>query len=144
MKSYMQYKIPIQIENEDTIVAWLSLRQLAIMMLWWGMAYGIFQKLSLSVGATFALFIAVPTALIGIIIALVKIAEMTFLPVVLSSIRLSLNAKTRIWSVGTDSYSDLEVGYVTLPLQKAPSESNKSLESRMNEDDQVNAKILKL
>ena len=31
---FMQYKIPIQIENEDTIVAGLSLRQLAIMMLW--------------------------------------------------------------------------------------------------------------
>jgi hypothetical protein len=30
----MQYKIPIQIENEDTIVAGLSLRQLTIMMIW--------------------------------------------------------------------------------------------------------------
>jgi hypothetical protein len=28
----MQYKIPVQIENEDVIVAGLSLRQLAIMM----------------------------------------------------------------------------------------------------------------
>lgn len=28
----MQYKIPIQIENEDTIVLNLSLRQLGIMM----------------------------------------------------------------------------------------------------------------
>ena len=28
----MQYKIPIQIENEDTIVLGLSLRQLGIMM----------------------------------------------------------------------------------------------------------------
>lgn len=30
----MQYKIPLQIENEDVIVAGLSLRQLAIMMIW--------------------------------------------------------------------------------------------------------------
>ncbi len=30
----MQYKIPIQIENEDTIVAGLSLRQLIIIMVW--------------------------------------------------------------------------------------------------------------
>lgn len=30
----MQYKIPIQIENEDTIVAGLSIRQLVIMMVW--------------------------------------------------------------------------------------------------------------
>lgn len=28
----MQYKIPVQIENEDSIVMGLSLRQLAIMM----------------------------------------------------------------------------------------------------------------
>ena len=29
----MQYKIPLQIENEDVIVAGLSLRQLAIIMI---------------------------------------------------------------------------------------------------------------
>ncbi len=75
---------------------------------------------------------------------MIKIAEMTFLPVVLSTVRLSLNSKSRIWSVGTDSYSDLEVGYVTLAAQKAQAESNISLETRMNEDDQVNEKILKL
>ena len=75
---------------------------------------------------------------------MIKIAEMTFLPVVLSTIRLSLNSKSRIWSVGTDSYSDLEVGYVTLAAQKAQAESNISLETRMSEDDQVNEKILKL
>ncbi len=32
----MQYKIPLQIENEDTIVAGLSIRQLVIMMMWGG------------------------------------------------------------------------------------------------------------
>lgn len=30
----MQYKIPLQIENEDVIVAGLSLRQLVILMVW--------------------------------------------------------------------------------------------------------------
>lgn len=30
----MQYKIPLQIENEDTIVAGLSIRQLVVMMMW--------------------------------------------------------------------------------------------------------------
>lgn len=140
----MQYKIPIQIENEDTIVAGFSLRQLAIMMLWGGMAYGVFQKLATVIGATLAMIIGIIIWLIGIVIAMIKIAEMTFLPVVLSTVRLSLNSKSRIWSVGTDSYSDLEVGYVTLAAQKAQAESNISLETRMNEDDQVNEKILKL
>ncbi len=55
----MQYKIPIQIENEDTIVAGFSLRQLAIMMLWGGMAYGVFQKLATVIGATLAMIIGI-------------------------------------------------------------------------------------
>ncbi len=88
--------------------------------------------------------IAVPIVVIGIIIALLKVAEMTFLLTVLSMIRLSLNAKSRAWSVGTDSYSDLEVGYVTLPTQKVQAESNRSLETRMNEDEQAIEKIQKL
>lgn len=140
----MQYKIPIQIENEDTIVAGLSLRQLAIMMLWGGMAYGIFQKVMPSLGQGPALVIAVPIALIGIFIALVRVSEMTFLPLILNTVRLSLNAKSRMWSIGTDSYSDLEIGYVVLPTQKAHAESNKSLEERMNQDNTAQDKILKL
>jgi PrgI family protein len=140
----MQYKIPIQIENEDTIVAWLSLRQLAIMMLWWWVAYGVFQKLSVSAWETVALIVALPIVALGIIIALVKVSEMTFLPTILSMIRLSLNAKSRSWSVGTDSYSDLEVWYVILPTQVKENKENQSLESRMNADEQVSEKILKL
>ncbi len=140
----MQYKIPIQIENEDTIVAGLSLRQLAIMMLWWGIAYGIFQKLSATAWETVGLFVAIPIVITGITIALLKVSEMTFLPTILSIIRLSLNAKSRMWSHGTDSYSDLEIGYVILPNQAKLSESNKSLESRISDDHQVSEKILKL
>lgn len=140
----MQYKIPIQIENEDTIVAWLSLRQLVIMMLWWWVAYGVFQKLSVSAWETVALIVALPIVALGIIIALVKVSEMTFLPTILSMIRLSLNAKSRSWSVGTDSYSDLEVWYVILPTQVKENKENQSLESRMSADEQVSEKILKL
>ena len=82
--------------------------------------------------------------MIGITIALLKVSEMTFLPTILSIIRLSLNAKSRIWSHGTDSYSDLEIGYVILPNQTKLTESNKSLESRISDDTQVSEKILKL
>ena len=41
----MQYKIPLQIENEDIIVAGLSLRQLIIMMVWGGLAYTVFKNM---------------------------------------------------------------------------------------------------
>lgn len=108
------------------------------------MAYGVFQKLAVTANETIALLVAIPLVLIGIIIALVKVSEMTFLPTVLSLIRLSLNAKSRSWSVGTDSYSDLEVGYVVLPTQVKENKENQSLESRMSADEQVSEKILKL
>jgi hypothetical protein len=45
----MQYKIPVQIENEDPIVLGLSLRQLAILMIGGGIAYSIFTGLAPSV-----------------------------------------------------------------------------------------------
>ena len=78
----MQYKIPIQIENEDTIVLGLSLRQLGIMMVFGGIAYALFQFLESRIGG----------------IALVRIAEMTFLPLTLNFLRMSLNGKARPWS----------------------------------------------
>lgn len=67
-----------------------------------------------------------------------RISEMTFLPAILSFFRLTLNARSRLWSIGTDSYSELDVGYVSLPA-KAPAEQNKTLESIM--DDEVTLNI---
>ncbi len=85
---------------------------------------------------------AIPPVIIGIVVALTKIAEMTFLPAILNYFRLQLNAKQRLWSLGTDSYSDIEIGYVTQPTQKTDTQSKASLESQLNDD--VNLKIGKL
>ena len=93
----MQYKIPIQIENEDTIVLGLSLRQLGIMMAFGGIAYALFQFLETRIGGI-ALVPAIIVAGMGIGIALVRIAEMTFLPLTLNFLRMSLNGKARPWS----------------------------------------------
>lgn len=138
----MQYKIPIQIENEDTIVAWLSLRQLVIMMIWWGVGYGIFRALEPNVGPQVALVPAVIVGVIGVIIALVKVAEMTFLPATLNFLRLGLNSKERQWSIGTDSYSDMEIGYVMKPWEKVEQKANASIDSKL--DDEASFKIDKL
>ncbi len=138
----MQYKIPLQIENEDTIVAWLSIRQLVVMMMWGWVWYAIFRALEGSLGPKGALIFAVPPMLIGIVIALVRIAEMTFLPAILNYFRLQLNNKERMWSMGTDSYSDIEIGYVIQPSDKVDGKNNLSLESKMNEE--VSVKIGKL
>jgi PrgI family protein len=138
----MQYKIPLQIENEDTIVAGLSIRQLVVMMIWGGVGYAIFRALEGSLGPKGALIFAIPPIIIGIIIALVKIAEMTFLPAILNYFRLELNDKQRMWSLGTDSFSDMEIGYVTLPNEQKDNKNNASMESKMN--DEVSTKIGKL
>ena len=140
----MQYKIPIQIENEDPIVLGLSIRQLTVMMMWWGIAYTVFRSVEPNLGADVALILSVPFALIGIIIALIKVAEMTFLPFVLNFFRMRLNAKERRWSMWCDGYSDMEVGYVSMTTEKATAEANKTLDEKLSEDDQIQNKIGKL
>jgi len=140
----MQYKIPIQIENEDTIVLGLSIRQLAIMMAWGWLAYSLFKTIEPNVWAQVALIFSIPIALIGIIIALVRVAEMTFLPFIFNFFRLRLNAKARQWSMGCDSYSDMEVGYLSTITQKALPSSSKSLETVLSEDTKIQENILKL
>ena len=40
----MQYKIPIQVENEDTIILGLSLRQMGIIIVGLILAFGLFNK----------------------------------------------------------------------------------------------------
>lgn len=94
----MQYKIPVQIENEDKIFLNLSLRQLTIIMIGGGFGYSVFKSLEPSIGADMALF---PTLIIiglTLVIALFKHTEMTFVPFLLNLIRLNLNVGNRVWS----------------------------------------------
>ena len=60
----MQYKIPVQIENEDPIVLGLSMRQLAICIVFLGIAYSLFTSLERSVGAEVAMIPSIFIALI--------------------------------------------------------------------------------
>lgn len=121
----MQYKIPLQIENEDEIVLWLSLRQIVIIAAYGGIAYTIYNKTHLSIGDWLALFLAIPIAVLGIVIALMRIYEMTFLPTVLNFLRLSLNGQQRQWSQWTDSYSELDIGYITIGSEVVKTIENK-------------------
>lgn len=130
----MQYKIPIQIENEDVIVAWLSLRQIVIIMVWWWLAYVVFKNAEPRVGATLGLTFSIPLAVIGIVIALVKVSEMTFLPLILNYFRMFLNSRERKWSQWVDSYSELKIGYVTPPNQKKVITANKSFKQTMSDE----------
>jgi hypothetical protein len=67
---------------------------------------------------------------------------MTFLPAILNLFRLHLNAKLRGWAIWTDSFSDLEIGYITPSWQTKEMKKNESLESKMN--DELSSNIGKL
>ncbi len=105
----MRYKIPVQIENEDTIVFGLSLRQLIIIAVGGGFGYSLFKTLSNSVDPTMALIFASPIFIITLVVALFRKSEMTFLPFVLNYLRLKLSPVSRMWQSATESFSALEV-----------------------------------
>lgn len=87
----MQYKIPIQIENEDTIILGLSLRQLGIIIVGILLAFGIFNKLQNRIPNTVLIVLCVVVIGIFIIIAKFRTHEMTTLPFLLNMARYRIN-----------------------------------------------------
>lgn len=136
----MQYKIPVQIENEDPILLWLSLKQLWIIMWWFGIAYWIFKSLEPNTWAEIAAIPSLIVVAITLFVALFKQYEMTFLPFILSLLRFNINFKERSWKSGIDSFSPLDIWIIVdnnnkqeqqIDL-KTRSEKIKSLEDNLN------------
>lgn len=112
----MQYKIPIQIENEDTIILGLSLRQLGIIIVWLVLAFGIFNKFQAQIPHTPLLIVCIAIFAVFFLVAKFRSHEMTFLPFLLNFARYKINGngaqgEWRLWTRGVDSYSPLEIGY---------------------------------
>ena len=138
----MQYKIPVQIENEDPIVLGLSLRQLTIIMVGWGLAYSIFNGLTQQVWKEIA---AIPSIIIfgiTLMIALFKQYEMTFIPFILAILRFNINYKERFWKQATDSFSPLDIWYVTSNQQKT--DTNITFESNSEKIEKLSQQLDKL
>lgn len=113
----MQYKIPIQIENEDTIIFDLSLRQMGIIIVWVILAFGLFNKFQGTIPNTPLFIVCVIIIGIFFVVAKFRTHEMTFLPFILNLARYKINGngwngQGRVWIRGVDSYSPLEIGYV--------------------------------
>lgn len=113
----MQYKIPIQIENEDTIIFDLSLRQMGIIIVGVILAFGLFNKFEGRIPTTPLFIICIVIIAIFFVVAKFRTHEMTFLPFVLNLARFRINGngnnnEGRIWTRGVDSYSPIEIGYV--------------------------------
>lgn len=105
----MQYKIPVQIENEDPIIFWLSLKQLIIIMIWWAIGYWVFNSLEPNVWWEIALIPTIIIIWITLFIALFKQYEMTFLPFILALLRFNINFKERSFVKTIDSFSPLDI-----------------------------------
>ena len=136
----MQYKIPVQIENDDPIVLWLSLKQLIIIMIWGWIAYWTFNSLTNKVWPEIALVPAVIILAITLFIALFKQYEMTFIPFILALLRFNINYKERMWQAKTDSFHPLDIWIIVVNTKKDDSqidfkdkmEKIKSLEENIN------------
>jgi len=108
----MQYKIPVQIENEDPIFLGLSLRQLIILMIGWAIAYMIFKWLAPNVWTPIAAMPAIIIFVFTLVIVLFKHSEMTFIPFILNLIRYKTNSDPKIWAKWIDSFEPIEVWYI--------------------------------
>ncbi len=138
----MQYKIPVQIENEDPIVLGLSLRQLTIIMVGWGLAYSIFNGLTQQVGKEIAAIPAIIIFGITLLIALFKQYEMTFIPFILALLRFNINYKERSWRQATDSFAPIDIWYVTSNQQKK--DTNITFESNADKIEKLSQQLDKL
>lgn len=108
----MQYKIPVQIENEDPILLWLSLRQLSIVMIWFWIWYSIFKSLA-PIWVEIAAIPAITIAATWLVIAIFKYSEMTFIEFLLAFIRYKVNIDNRKWVKWVDSYSLMDIWFIS-------------------------------
>jgi pyruvate/2-oxoacid:ferredoxin oxidoreductase alpha subunit len=114
----MQYKIPVQIENEDPILLWLSIRQLIILLIGWFITYSTFKSVAISVWTWIALIPAVVLWTITLAIALFKYSEMTFLPFIISLLRFLINTRERVWKNTVDSFQPIDIWYIVINEKK--------------------------
>ncbi len=138
----MQYKIPVQIENEDPIIWPFSLRQLIILMIWWALAYMTQKWLAPSVWLEISLVPSVLIFLIFLMVVLFKHSEMTFVPFILNLIRLSINGDPKIWVKWTDSFEPMEIWYLTQNVLEDKKSVN--LEDKKEKLDELKEKLSKI
>ena len=108
----MQYKIPVQIENEDPIFLWLGLKQLMVIMVGWWIAFVLFDNLRLTIPKEIAAIPAIIVFLITVLVAVFKHSEMTFIPFFLNLLRWMINPSERKWDKWVDSFQPIDIGHV--------------------------------
>ena len=138
----MQYKIPVQIENEDPILLGLSLRQLFIVMVGWGIAYLVFNSLEPQTGVEIALLPSGFIFLLTVLIAVFKQYEMTFIPFIMAFVRLNIFPRERRWQNTIDSFQPIDIGFVSSEWEKK--QENIDMQKKIDTMDELQEKLRKL
>jgi len=114
----VQYKIPVQIENEDKIVLNISFKQLIILVIWWTISFSLFKGLSQNLWVEVALVPSIFIFLFTALIAFLNVSEMTFVPYILNLIRQSINSWDKIWAKWVDSFQAIDIWYIVRESEK--------------------------
>lgn len=97
----MQFKIPQNVQREDTIIGPVTFKQLAILLVGGGISYSIYVLMakSLYTNLTIAVFVA-PIALLTLAIAFLKIKDMSFITALVFLTEYFIKPRTRFWKQG--------------------------------------------
>ena len=114
----MQYKIPVQIENEDPIILGLSLRQMIIVLAGGGIGYAIFNALVPVVWVEIAAIPWVLLLVLALLIAKFYQYGMTFTQFVFAFLRSKANLSDRKWVQGIDSFQPIDIGFISQEEEK--------------------------
>lgn len=96
----MQYKVPQDVQREDTIIGPLTLKQLAILGVGGGIAYAIYMLLAKNYPMVIWLPPVAIVTLITLAVAFVKIHSLDFLTFLMAYIEFNFLPKKRIWIQG--------------------------------------------
>jgi len=119
----MQYKIPVQIENEDTIIFNLSLRQIMIIVSWFAISSMVFNSLTGNwVPNQIALLPSWVIFFLAFAVAVVKLYHMSFLPFIIAFSRHIVNTPPRYWVKWADSFQPIDIWYVQLGIDQERTE----------------------
>lgn len=138
----MQYKIPVQIENEDPIFLGLGLKQLIIIMIGWWISFTLFDNLSQSIWKEIAAIPCIVLFGIFLLVAIFKHSEMTFIPFFLAILRSLINPSERSWWRWTDSFQPLDIWFITSWDEKT--NKNISFDSKYEKIKNLEDKISKI
>lgn len=122
----MQFKVPQDVQREDTIIGPLTLRQMIILGIGGGIAYALYVTLA----ATYFAEVWLPPVGIVVIITLafafLKIHNMPFPLFIMNFAQYHILARKRIWIQGADSPYLSLISYLDRKPEKKADEKKKA------------------